>query len=105
MDGLSALEHGDELLDASAAGLGPLRGFDAVEDGVAISAVEAMEHLARNRTGIESCGEIGRHLDACRPGVRGVPPAVSLGALDGGKPRGLHAPLRYQPLGECDVAP
>ena len=104
VDGFSPREHGDELLDASPSGLGTLGCLDAVEDGVAISAVEVLEQGSRGRVGVEGRGEIGRHLDTRRSGVRGVPTAVSLGALHRGESRRLHAPFRYQPLSGCDVA-
>jgi hypothetical protein len=43
------LEHRDELLDAGPARLGLLRVVDAIEDRVAVGAVERLEELPRAR--------------------------------------------------------
>ena len=46
MDALAAGEHGHERLDPPGAGRGPLGVLDAVEDGVAVAAVERLEEGA-----------------------------------------------------------
>src|SRR4051794_30309342 len=53
-------QHGDEFLDAGRAGLGPLGVIDAVEDGVAVSAVEPAELLGRRWIGGQCRGEVVR---------------------------------------------
>src|SRR4051794_4567491 len=79
---LPAPEHADELLEPARARLGPLGVVEAVEDRVAVRAVEGREVGRRDGVGVELGLEIRRHLDAAGRRVGGIPAAVGLGALD-----------------------
>jgi hypothetical protein len=66
MEGLTARQHLDELADAPGPGLGPFRRFDPVQDGVAVLAIELLEHRLGAWIGTQGSGEVGGDLDADR---------------------------------------
>src|SRR3954447_2763393 len=57
-------------------------GLNAVEDGVAVAAVERLEEGTDGRIAVELAGEVVGHLGGALRLVRGVPATVRAGALD-----------------------
>ena len=75
-------QHRDVLLDAPRAGFRPLGVLNAVEDRVAVGAVERAEERARLRIGVERALEVVGDGGGPRARVGGIPSAVGFRALD-----------------------
>ncbi len=86
MDRLAALEHRDEFAQAALAGLGSLRLVEAVEDRVAVGAVELGEEGGRCGAGVELTPKVVGDLGGAGALVGGLPAAVGFGRLDLGQP-------------------
>src|SRR3954469_9360681 len=93
MDLLPRRENRDVLCDAPRAGLRLLGLLDAVEDGVAVGAVQGGEELPRAIVGLELPAEVGGNRRRPLSLVGGLPAAVGLGALDLAQARGAHLAL------------
>src|SRR6185437_13804321 len=59
VDAPALAQHGHELLEPAGARLGPARLLEAIEDRVAVGAVEPREELARGRIGVERGLQVG----------------------------------------------
>src|SRR6202035_5954957 len=103
VDLLPLAEHGDVFLDAPCAGLGLLGFLDAVEDGVAVGAVEDREELAGALVLLQLALEVRRHRRGPLALVGGGPAAVRLRALDLAQARRAHLALLDQCGGLVDV--
>src|SRR4051812_47240793 len=99
VDPLAACEHGHERLDAPGTGRGTLGVLNAVEDGVAVAAVERLEEGTDGRIAVELAGEVVGHLGGALRLVRGVPATVRAGALDLAQARRPHVAALDQELG------
>src|SRR5690349_9790746 len=99
MDRLAARAHRDELGDPLRAGLGLLRGLDAIEDRVAVRAVERVEELASAGVLCERRREVIGHGRRAGAIVGALPPAVALGALHLGHAWRLELASREERLG------
>src|SRR3954465_2544107 len=80
-------------------------GVHPPEDGVPVGPVERVEFLLRRRLRGERGGEVVRDGDRGRSGVGPLPPAVGLGRLDRGDPRGGPPPPRPSALAASPAAP
>ena len=89
---LAAREHRDELGDPLRARLRPLRVLDAVEDRVAVVAVELLEELARGRVGVERGAQVVRHLAVVRRVVGGSQRPSAFARSTSASPAGCIAP-------------
>src|ERR1700748_1215658 len=82
MDGLTLGQHGDELFDPRGPGLRLLGVMGAVKDRVAILRIEGLEE----GSGLPVFGERGAQIvgyrGRARCGIRPVPAAISLRAVD-----------------------
>jgi hypothetical protein len=96
---LATLEHVDELRQLTGSFLGGYCLVQAMEDGVAVDAVEGGDEADGILVGVRGHLEVARELGVTLRSLGSIPAAVGLGALDVGKPGRLHAPLRHQ--GEC----
>src|SRR5689334_5707 len=86
VDRLAARAHGDEAIEARRARLGFLRALQAIEDRVAVGAVELLEEAARAGVPRQRRGQILGHARGARALIGALPAPVAPGALDLGQP-------------------
>ncbi len=91
--------HSDEALDALRPRLRSLRGLHAIEDPVAVGAVERLEERLRPSVPGEGLREVRRHTRRASSVVRPFPSPITLGALNLCESRNLHRPGGDQRLG------
>ena len=99
VDAFAAREHRHERRDSPGAGRRALGILDAVEDGVAVAAVERVEEGAGGGIAVELAGEVLGHLGGALRLIRGVPATVRAGALDLAQSGRLHLAALDQELG------
>src|SRR5690606_29797231 len=87
---LPGFQHCHERLDAAATRLLPLRVLDAVEDRVAVAAVERFEGALRLAVPVECLLQVVGYSDACGRRVRGIAAPVRASRLDGGQTCWAH---------------
>jgi hypothetical protein len=90
---LARRAHVDERGDAASAGLRRLRRFDAVQDRVAVAAVEPVEERLRSGDRGERLGEVVRHGRGAHRRVGRVQSTVLLGGVELVLPARRHAAL------------
>src|SRR4051794_5292460 len=96
---LPRLEHLDELREPPRPRLGPLGVLQAIEDRVAVLAVQAGEERLRPRSRVELAPEVVGDGHRRLPGVGRRPAAVGLRGLGLGQAARAHPALGDQPLG------
>src|SRR3954471_8346723 len=102
---LPALQHRDEFTQTALAGLGLLRLVEAIEDRVAVGAVQRREELASGTIAIELAPQVVGDLHAALPLVCGVPAPVGPGSLGLGEAGRTHATGCKQVLRPIAIEP
>jgi len=85
-----SFEHFNELLDAFGTSGGAFGGLDAVEDGVAVAAVEGLEEGVGGGVGVKSGLEVVGDGRFALGVVSDLPTAVFFGPFDFEQTGGLH---------------
>ena len=105
MDGASLLQHGDELHEETLAGFLPLGMSEAIEDGVAIAAVQPGKSLGGCGGRVKGEPEDVGDLDDGRGGVGIFLASIGAGGLNLAESGGLHAAAGDKGLGLGAVDP
>jgi hypothetical protein len=82
MDGFAFDQHRDVFLDPGQPGLGLFGDVDAMQDRVAIGAIERFEKAFRRLVFRQRGAEIVRHLGRALRRIGGAPAAVLFGAFN-----------------------